>query len=168
MIKTSTIQILGRALLTSTTNYFTDTLGMNSNAAAGYSGHIERLKLYDITAIVGIGGRIGVLTALSFQLPLANRLYDLLTAGIEVPAGEEEFYLEEGVADVANLIVGHATVDLQKIERRVSITPPVVMKGDGTIRGTKNSMFQSIEVNTVYGCMDIIMIVPLNASGDTK
>jgi CheY-specific phosphatase CheX len=119
------------------------------------------LMLFDMTAIVGMGGRINLLVAFSFQDRLISELYARMTEGFDVPPEEADTYREAAAGEVANTILGNCTIDLQDLDRGgISMTPPVVLSQVKTIRRMKGSMFYRNNIKTVAGGVAICLVGP--------
>ena len=126
----------------------------------GTSGSVDLLALRDLTVIIGVGGGIGLLVALSFPKRLADLLFDRLTGGINIPADEKELYRRDAAAETANVILGHCTADLETCARPISISPPVVLGEEKQIQRAKNAVLHKTAIVTDFGNLDISVIGP--------
>ena len=148
------------ATVARTCRYFEDEFDIKSTVAAESPGNIERLDIYGLTAIVGIGGPISLLIAFSFEQGLIDAIYKQMTADIEVPTGEEKEFLESVAAEVINIIIGNATADFQEPGRTISLTPPMVVDRVKHIHRIKDVVFIRRRMDTEFGGVDISLVGP--------
>jgi len=125
-------------------------------------GHIDTLELYDLTAIVGIGGPINLLAAFSFEQSLIDAIYLRITEEIDVPAGEEDIYREAAAAEIVNTIIGNCTADIELRVQDISLTPPIILDKAKQIQRTKDEMFFSQRLRTRAGRMTINLVGPID------
>jgi CheY-specific phosphatase CheX len=145
-----------------TCHYFETEFGISVTKVDAAVDNRDSLTLLDMTAIIGMGGLVNLLIAFSFQDGLINALYQRMTRDMQVEPDEVEMYREAAAGEIVNTILGHCTIDLQKLDRRgISMTPPVILDRAKTIRRTKNSMFFSRGLNTTFGQMSINLVRPL-------
>lgn len=145
-----------------TCSYFETEFGIGVTAVDVDMGNLDSLALLDMTAIIGMGGLVNLLIAFSFQDGLINALYQRMTSDIQVQPDEVDMYREAAAGEVVNTILGHCTIDLQKLDRQgISMTPPVILDRTKTIRRMKNSMFYSQSLKTTFGRMSINLVGPL-------
>lgn len=145
-----------------TCSYFETEFGISVTEVDAAVDNRDSLTLLDMTAIIGMGGLVNLLIAFSFQNGLIDALCQHMTRGIQIEPDEMAMYREAAAGEVVNTILGHCTIDLQKLDRRgISMTPPVVLDRAKTIRRTKNSMFFSRDLNTIFGQMSINLVRPL-------
>lgn len=121
---------------------------------------VSKLHLHDMTAIAGLGGPISLLIAFSFESRLVESLFTRITADIEVPAGEEDLYRRETVAEVVNTILGLCTTDLQNIEESIALSPPVIIEDARCIHRPKNAVFASMRIRTEKGKVSVSFVGP--------
>ena len=150
-----------RSVMTRTRSYFDSEFCIRGLDVDSGGGDLDSLTLLDMTAIIGMGGRINLLIAFSFQDGLINALYQRMTEGMEVQPDEVEMYREAAAGEVVNTVLGHCTIDLQEIDDRgISMTPPVILDKAKTIRRMKNSMFYTQSMSTALGSMTISLVGP--------
>lgn len=121
---------------------------------------VSKLQLHDMTAIAGLGGPISLLIAFSFENELVEALFSRITADIEVPAGEEDLYRRETVAEMVNTILGLCTTDLQNIEESIALSPPVIIEDARCIHRPKNAVFASMRIRTEKGKVSVSFVGP--------
>lgn len=142
-----------------TRNYFKSEYGISVTEVNSGSGDLNSLDLLDMTAIIGMGGRVNLLIAFSFNEDLINALYKRMTDGFDVQPDEVEMYREAAAGEVVNTILGHCTIDLQKVDGPIiSMTPPVILERVKAIRRMKNEMFYTRSLNTDFGRMNISFV----------
>lgn len=122
--------------------------------------NVEHLKLRELTAVIGVGGDVGVLVAVSFSQPMADALFARLTAGLTIPPGQEADFREATVTEAANVIIGHCTGDFEKDGSYVSLSPPILLEDARSIFRMKNAKFGTVQITSPQGAMDIHLIGP--------
>lgn len=148
------------SLASRTKTYLASQAGIDVTEARLVTGKRDRLELQQSTAIIGVGGSIGLLIAFSFPQGIVDILYDRLTANIAVPAGDEALYRRASVTETANIIVGNCTADFSINGERIAISPPILLEETKYIHRMKNATFDSISMVTAYGCFDINLVGP--------
>jgi CheY-specific phosphatase CheX len=148
------------SLVERTKSYMASQAGIDVTDARRGIGNRDQLELRESTAIVGVGGNVGLLIAFSFPQAIVDILYDRLTAGIDVPAGDEALYRRETVIEVANIIIGHCTADFSSDGENISMSPPILLEETKHIHHMKNATFDSISMVTAHGCFDINLVGP--------
>jgi len=148
------------SLVNRTKHYLASQAGIDVTEARRATGNLDQLKLQQSTAIVGVGGHIGLLIAFSFPQALVDVLYDRLTANIDVPAGEEALYRRETVTEIVNIIIGNCTADFSTDGERISMSPPILLEEAKHIHRIKDAIFDSILLVTAHGCFDINLVGP--------
>lgn len=150
-----------QSVITRARAYFEGELGISMTVTNGNAGHLDMLTLLDMTAIIGMGGAINLLIAFSFQDNLINTMYEQMTDGLGIQPDEVDMYREASAGEAVNTILGHCTVDLQKLDQRgIAMTPPVILDRAKTIRRMKNAMFYTQRMDTALGCMTISLVGP--------
>lgn len=161
-IPNDTVAEVMQSAIARTQSHFADEFNIKVTELEDGVGDLDALTLLDMTAIIGMGGLVNLLIAFSFQDGLINTLYQRMTEGMEVQPDEVEMYREAAAGEVVNTILGHCTIDLQKLDRQgISMTPPVILDRAKTIRRMKNSMFYSRGLSTDLGRMTINLVGPM-------
>ena len=146
--------------LARTRSYFEEEFGIGVTDVSQDHGDIEMLEIHDLTAIVGVGGRVNLLVAFSFEQRLVDALYERMTADIDVPAGEEDLYRGSAAAEIVNTIIGNCTADFQQRDHGIALTPPVILDKAKHIQRMKNAVFMSRALDTAFGRVDINLVGP--------
>lgn len=150
-----------QSVIARTSSHFEGEFGIGVTEADSGGGDMDSLSLLDMTAIIGMGGRVNLLIAFSFQEGLINALYQRMTADFAVEPDEVEMYRQAAAGEVVNTILGNCTIDLQKLDRQgISMTPPVILDRVKTIHRMKDAMFFTQTLNTVLGRMNISLVGP--------
>lgn len=148
-----------QSVITRTRAYFASEFGISVTENNSYRGEIEAIDLLDMTAIISIGGAINLLIVFSFQETLLNVIYDEMTLGLGIPFNEIDRYREAAAGDVINTVIGHCTIDLQKLDRNgVVITPPIIIRDIKRIRHLKDAMFYTQHLDTTLGGITISLV----------
>jgi CheY-specific phosphatase CheX len=152
-----------QSILTRTRAYFESELGINVTETDSNAGHVDEITLLYMNAIIGLGGAVNMLIVFSFKESLLNTLYERMTDGLDIQPDEVEMYREEAAGEVVNTILGHCTIDLQKLDPRgaIAMTPPVILDRVKTIRRMKDAMFYTQSLDTAMGSMTISLVGPI-------
>jgi CheY-specific phosphatase CheX len=153
--------------LARTRSYFEEEFGIEVTDVSPNQGDIEMLAIHDLTAIVGVGGRVNLLVAFSFEQSLVDVLYERMTADIEIPPGEEELYRGSAAAEIVNTIIGNCTADFEQHDHGIALTPPVILDKAKHIQRMKDAVFISRTLNTEFGHVDINLVGPTELFDDT-
>ncbi len=112
-------------------------------------------ELRDMTAIVGIGGRLNVLVALSFDKAFAGTMYARMSEGLDIAPDEESLYRRDAAADLVNEIVGNCAAAFADVDEAIELSPPIILEGGRNIRIPKNAEYRGMCVKTDIGVVDI-------------
>jgi CheY-specific phosphatase CheX len=86
-------------------------------------------------------------------------MYAKMNEGFDVEEEEVEMYRESTVGEVANIILGHCTLDLQTLDSGgIPMTPPVIVDHIKTIRRLKNTIFFTQRLDTPSGKINISLV----------
>ena len=153
-----------QSILTRARSYFESEFGIGMTETDSNSGHVDTITLFDMNAIIGLGGAVNMLIVFSFKETLLNSLYKQLTDGLDIEPDEVNMYREEAAGEVVSIILGHCTIDLQKLDSRgsVAMTPPIILDRVKTIRRMKDAMFYTQSLDTTMGGMTISLVGPIN------
>jgi len=121
---------------------------------------VQRLELEYLTALVSVGGYLQVIFAFSFEERLAQAITKAYTAELELEDGEEEFYLEETVGDLSNIVLGNSLKYFQIQEKAITFQPPIVITQAKKITRDKQAKFLTAKLKTQEGIMYIYCIGP--------
>ena len=156
--KTEIMQVM-QSIIKRTYAYFHDEFGISLTESDNDAGELNTLTLGDMTAIIGMGGRLNLLVAFSFNDGLVNALYEHMTAGFEVNEDEVMMFRESVAGETVNTVLGHCTADFQEFDRRtISLTPPIIIDKLKHINRMKNAKFYTQTLKTEFGNMDIILV----------
>ena len=121
---------------------------------------VDQLKLRHATAVIGVGGSVGMLIAFSLSRPVVDALYERLTAGLDIKPDQEAEFRQAVVTEIANVIIGNCTEEFAAEGERVSLSPPVLLEDTKSIHRMKNARFGTVMMETPHGPFDIHMVGP--------
>jgi CheY-specific phosphatase CheX len=150
------------ALADRTRSYLAAQAGIEVTGAHVATDDVDQLKLRHATAVIGVGGSIGMLIAFSLSRSLVDALYERLTAGFDIRPEQEADFRAAVVTEIANVIIGNCTEDFADEGERVSLSPPVLLEDSKSIHRMKNARFGTVMMETRHGPFDIHMIGPRN------
>ena len=152
---------------TGTQNYLQTTHGIACSNPALLDGDFDALApIKGITAIVGMGGPISMLVAVSFEQELLNHLFVRETEGLDIPEAERDTYVREMAAEIVNIILGNCTADLEESVKdgqnktKISMSPPVVILDVDRIHRSQSAAFTSVSLKTMFGRFAISIVGP--------
>ena len=148
------------SLVNRTKSYLASQAGIDVTDARRVTGTLDQLKLRQSTAVIGVGGSVGLLIAFSFPQEIIDVLYDRLTASLEIPACDEALFRRETLAELANVIVGNCTADFSNDGEHISISSPILLEKTKHIYRMKDAMFDSISLVTAHGSFNINLVGP--------
>lgn len=140
-------------------SYLTEEIGLEVRRSEIYLENIKRLQLRHITSILSVEGGVRMLVAFSFDLGLAERVFEVSTEGLDIPESERELMLEDSVAEVINVAVGNAFTNLAS-GGVISISPPIVISEAKGITRHKGADFYSADLTTECGMLSIHFVGP--------
>lgn len=160
-LSTDDFKFVMQSVIARTRSYFASEYDISVSEPDPDESNQDALMLRETTAIIGLGGRVNVLIAFSFENRLICALYERMTEGFAVAPDEVEMYREAAAGEVVNTILGNCTIDLQTLDRLgISMTPPLILNEVKTIRRMKGSQFYRSCLNTAWGAMTVCLIGP--------
>lgn len=123
---------------------------------------VKSLTLRHLTALVAVGGNLGLYIAFSFDQQVINHLFTVFTEGLDLGEDEEEAlsYVEETAGEILNTIIGNALADMPKGASVISLTPPVVLGEAKSIVRHKHAYFYTADIKTELGSLSVMCIGP--------
>lgn len=118
----------------------------------------EVLTLKEFTSMIGVGGKISLMTVISFDGELLNKLVSIFMDGEEVPEDEIDEIRESVTGEVINTIIGLALPTFPNRGKGVTITPPITINEASVLKKHKNSKIVSANVTTNFGAVSISAI----------
>jgi len=80
---------------------------------------VKSINLRHLTALVAVGGNLGLYIAFSFDEPVIRHLFNVFTEGLELDDTEEgaDSYVEETAGEILNTVIGNALADMPRTAR---------------------------------------------------
>ncbi len=139
--------------------YFKSEFDISVTKNKNMIGNMNEIALLDVTALIRIRGAINLLVVFSFETSLINAIYYLMTLDLGIEASEVEKYRKAAAGDVINIVLGHSTIDLQRLDMSgIKITPPKILNNTNAIREIKYTMFYTQHLETSLGNMAISLV----------
>ena len=85
------------------------------------------LSLKEFTSMIGVGGRISLMTVISFDKELLDKLVSLFMDGEEVAIDELEEIRQSVTGEVMNTILGLSLPTFPHRGKDITITPPITI-----------------------------------------
>ena len=118
----------------------------------------EALSLNQHTSMIGVGGKLNLMTVISFDDELISKLVELFMDGDEVAEDELEDVMESVTGEVINTIIGLAIPTFPNRGKGVTITPPITINDASSLKKHKNSNIVSANFTTTFGSLSISAI----------
>lgn len=116
------------------------------------------LSLKEFTSMIGVGGKISLMTVISFDAELLNKLISIFMDGEEVAEDEIDEIRESVTGEVINTIIGLALPTFPNRGKGITITPPITINEASVLKKHKNSRIVSANVTTNFGTVSISAI----------
>ncbi|WP_299443015.1 chemotaxis protein CheX [uncultured Rhodospira sp.] len=151
-VMASVLRRTRRVLLAST--------AVNVEAVERYVVDAPTLELHDVTAVGGFNAPLGVRAAFSFERSLLEVLYGRFTADIAVPDGQEDLYVHDTAAEIANLILGLCSGDFPNLDGTIALIPVVVLTEERHIDRRDHAVFGTMRMRAPDGRLDVHLLRP--------
>ncbi|MGE4444592.1 MAG: chemotaxis protein CheX [Candidatus Altimarinota bacterium] len=116
------------------------------------------LLLKEFTSMIGVGGKINLMTVISFDEKLLNKLVSIFMDEEEVSLDEIDEVRESVTGEVINTIIGLALPTFPNRGKGITITPPITINDASVLKKHKNSKIVSANVTTNFGSVSISAI----------
>ncbi len=118
----------------------------------------KSLNLKQHTSMIGVGGKLNLMTVISFDNQLLNKLMELFMEGEAVAEDERVDVMESVSGEVINTILGLALPTFPNRGKGVTITPPITINDASSLKKQKNSKIISANISTNFGNLSISAI----------
>lgn len=116
------------------------------------------LPLKVFTSMIGVGGKINLMTVISFDEELLDKLVSIFMDEEEVSLDELDEIRESVTGEVINTIIGLALPTFPNRGKGITITPPITINDASVLKKHKNSKIISANVTTNFGNVSISAI----------
>lgn len=164
--KKITVQGVMQSVVDRAQNYLNAEFRLDMQVHEFGTGCVDCLELKGLTTIIGMGGKVGLLVAMSFEQPVVDALFTQMTQGMGITEEEADGMKEAVVGEVANTILGHCTSDFGSIDEAISLTPPIIIDQAKSIRRAKHAAFYCKSLSCSLGCIDINLVGPPDVIND--
>jgi CheY-like chemotaxis protein/CheY-specific phosphatase CheX len=144
------------------THHFQEEFDLKMSVGSRASGSVEALALRNLTATIHLSGPTSFSVAFSFDRSLAERLFEVQTAGISVTEEERHPFLLETVGETINVVLGHSTADLATLGCKIALSVPFVIEEEKGWQRPEEAQFTRVTLSTEHGNLDIDLISPRN------
>jgi CheY-specific phosphatase CheX len=162
----SKLSELTRIVSSGTQHYLLAAHGIVCGEAIEASAGTSLAPVKGITAIVGMGGAVSMLVAVSFEQTLLIRLFTRETEGLDIPEAERCVYVRETAAEIVNVILGNCIAALEETvngaarSARIAMSPPVVIADVDTIHRPQDAAYTNVTLKTDFGRCAISIVGP--------
>jgi CheY-specific phosphatase CheX len=156
------------SVIVATKAYFQDWLKIEFLSVKVSSGDVDVISPRDITAVIGMFGETKITIAISLENDLVSAILAQETAGLGIKGDELDFYRNDVIAELANLVLGHSTKNFANQGEIIKISPPMVIEGENNFRMPKGAVFSCFSCRTVPGILDVYCISPKDMTGEIQ
>lgn len=142
------------------TNFFETELDISIQSLNFNFSNVTRLELDHLTSIMAVDGPVAVMFAMTFDKPLAQRLFETYTAELTIPDDQKELYMEETVSDIINIVLGNSLSRFEIKKAPISLSPPVVITEAKRISRHRNALFYTADLRTSHGRLQVFCVGP--------
>ena len=146
------------SLLLQTKLFLQEDMGLEILEIETIRADCEALSLKNHTSMIGVGGKLNLMTVISFDDQLLNKLVELFMDGEEVAAEELDDVMESVTGEIINTILGLSIPTFPNRGKGVTITPPITINDASTLKKHKNSKIVSAQIDTNFGSLSISAI----------
>jgi CheY-specific phosphatase CheX len=118
----------------------------------------KALELKEYTSMIGVGGKISLITVISFDSTLLNKLVTIFMDDEEVDDSDINEIRESVTGEVINTIIGLALPTFPHRGKGITITPPVIINEISILKKLTNSKIVSANIITNFGAVSISAI----------
>lgn len=97
----------------------------------------ETLTLKEFTSMIGVGGKINLMTVISFDVNLLNKLVSIFMDGEEVAQDEVDEIRESVTGEVINTILGLSLPTFPNRGKGITITPPITINEASVLKSIR-------------------------------
>ena len=146
------------SLLLQTKLFLQEDMGLEILEIETIRADCEALSLKNHPSMIGVGGKLNLMTVISFDDQLLNKLVELFMDGEEVAAEELDDVMESVTGEIINTILGLSIPTFPNRGKGVTITPPITINDASTLKKHKNSKIVSAQIDTNFGSLSISAI----------
>ena len=97
----------------------------------------ETLTLKEFTSMIGVGGKINLMTVISFDVNLLNKLVSIFMDGEKVAQDEVDEIRESVTGEVINTILGLSLPTFPNRGKGITITPPITINEASVLKSIR-------------------------------
>jgi len=120
----------------------------------------DKLHLLDFTAMIGTGGTLSIIFAVSYEDRILEKLVKIFMSGEEIMDEEQDELKDSVASEIANTILGNSIHRFPNNGRGVTITPPITIKEAKSISKYRGSKIATGTILTDFGELSINAIGP--------
>lgn len=120
----------------------------------------NKLDLKSLTAMIGTGGTLSIIFAVSYEDKILEKLVKVFMSGEKILKEEFEELKESVASEIANTIIGNSLHFFPNKGRGVTITPPITITEAKSISKSKGSKIATCNIVTNFGELTINTIGP--------
>jgi CheY-specific phosphatase CheX len=133
-------------------------LGIETNSISFAINTIQKMELNYLTSLINVEGDVRMFVVLSYDKSLFNEVFARYTSDIVIEEDEQEEAVIDSAGDVINIIVGNTLADVNEKNKKIIISPPIVITAAKQIACQRNSLFYKATLVTEYGGLDVYLL----------
>jgi CheY-specific phosphatase CheX len=119
---------------------------------------VKKMELNYLTSIINVESSVKMFVVLSYDEPLLNEVFSRYTSGLVIEEDEKEDAIIDSAGDIINIIVGNILAEVNNTDKKITISPPIVITSAEKIACQRNSLFYRANLVTEYGIVDIYLL----------
>ena len=126
----------------------------------------QKIELNYLTSLISVEGNVKVFVVFSYSNSLFNEIFARYTDGLSIEQDEKEEAMIDSAGDIINIIVGNTLADIDELDQKIVMSPPLVIKEAKQIACQRGSLFYKANIMTAFGDLDIYLVS--NTIGETN
>ncbi|MDD1615211.1 MAG: hypothetical protein CG439_268 [Methylococcaceae bacterium NSP1-2] len=146
------------AMSSTVIDFFSTELMIETTSTTSELNTIQKMELNYLTSLINVEGSIKMFVALSYDKGLFNEIFARYTADLDIAEDEQEEALTDSAGDIINIIVGNTLADVNETDKKIIMSPPLVITAAQQIACQRNSLFYKANLITKYGALDVYLL----------
>jgi CheY-specific phosphatase CheX len=107
-----------------------------------------------------MGGATSVLVCFTVDASLAEALFQIEADGLDISGLDRMELVRSTLSELANIVLGHCTADLCRVDQAVSLTAPIVIDAQRLMAPPPKASFARLSYQTDHGMLEILLFGP--------
>jgi CheY-specific phosphatase CheX len=119
---------------------------------------IQKMELNYLTSLINVEGDVKMFVVLSYDESLFNEVFVRYTRDLVIEKEEQEEAIIDSAGDVINIIVGNTLADINEANKKIIISPPIIITAAKQIACQRHALFYKATLVTEYGGLDVYLL----------